>query len=140
MAFFKPCFHRNAAVANLSACPSTSRCVVWRLAKKQVARNLAIVPHPLPRGFVGRFIEAARWKGAWNGMFALADKTQNVIGMIGFRATPLATPVTADLVYAPKILGVYGVPGLMRHNKLVYNEELRDKLWSYTVNDLNLDI
>ena len=45
------------------------------LAQKQVARNLAIVPHPLPRGFVGRFIEAARWKGAWNGMFALADKT-----------------------------------------------------------------
>jgi len=70
------------------------------LTQKQVARNLAIVPHPLPRGFVGRFIEAARWKGAWNGMFALADKTQNVIGMIGFRAAPLAALVTADLVYA----------------------------------------
>ena len=70
------------------------------LAQKQVTRNLAIVPHPLPRGFVGRFIEAARWKGAWNGMFALADKTQNVIGMIGFRAAPLAALVTADLVYA----------------------------------------
>lgn len=33
-------------------------------------------------------------------MFALADKTQNVIGMIGFRAAPLAALVTADLVYA----------------------------------------
>ena len=30
------------------------------LAQKQVARNVAIVPHPLPRGFVVRFIEAAR--------------------------------------------------------------------------------
>ena len=47
---------------------------------------------------MGRFIEAARWKGAWNGMFALADKTQNVIGMIGFRAAPLSAPVAADLV------------------------------------------
>jgi hypothetical protein len=28
----------------------------------------------------------------------------------------------------------------MRHNKLVYNQELRDKLWFYTANELNLDI
>ncbi len=48
--------------------------------------------------------------------------------------------ITADLVYAPKLLGTYGKPSLMRHNKLVYNQELRDKLWSYTVNELNLDI
>ena len=48
--------------------------------------------------------------------------------------------VTADLVYAPKILGVYGRPSLMRYNNLVYNQELRDKLWSYTANELNLDI
>ena len=48
--------------------------------------------------------------------------------------------ITADLVYAPKILGTYGKPSLMRHNKLVYNHELRDKLWSYTANELNLDI
>ena len=48
--------------------------------------------------------------------------------------------VTAELVYAPKILGVYGRPSLMRYNKLVYNQELRDKLWSYTANELNLDI
>ena len=48
--------------------------------------------------------------------------------------------VTAELVYAPKILGVYGRPSLMRYNKLVYNQEYRDKLWSYTANELNLDI
>ena len=48
--------------------------------------------------------------------------------------------VTAELVYAPKILGVYRRPSLMRYNKLVYNQELRDKLWSYTANELNLDI
>jgi len=48
--------------------------------------------------------------------------------------------ITADLVYAPKLLGIYGPPALMGHNKLVYNQELRDKLWSYTVNEINLDI
>ena len=48
--------------------------------------------------------------------------------------------VTAELVYAPKILGVYGRPSLMKYNKLVYNQELRDKLWSHTANELNLDI
>ena len=48
--------------------------------------------------------------------------------------------ITAELVYAPKIFGIYGGPALMRHNKLVYNQELRDKLWSYTASELNLDI
>ncbi len=48
--------------------------------------------------------------------------------------------ITADLVYAPKLLGLYGAPSLMRHNKLVYNQELRDRLWSYTANELNLDV
>ena len=48
--------------------------------------------------------------------------------------------ITADLVYTPKLLGIYGKPTLMRYNKLVYNQELRDKLWSYTANELNLDI
>jgi NAD(P)-dependent dehydrogenase (short-subunit alcohol dehydrogenase family) len=48
--------------------------------------------------------------------------------------------ITADLVYAPKIFGIYGGPALMRHNKLVYNQELGDKLWSYTASELNLDI
>jgi NAD(P)-dependent dehydrogenase (short-subunit alcohol dehydrogenase family) len=48
--------------------------------------------------------------------------------------------ITAELVYAPKILGVYGRPSLMKYNKLVYDQELRSKLWSYTANELNLDI
>ena len=48
--------------------------------------------------------------------------------------------VTAELVYAPKILGVYGRPSLMKYNKLVYDQGLRGKLWSYTANELNLDI
>ncbi len=48
--------------------------------------------------------------------------------------------ISPDLVYAPKLIGIYGEPALMRHNKLVYNQELRDKLWSYTANELNLDI
>ena len=48
--------------------------------------------------------------------------------------------ITADLVSAPKLIGTYGEPALKRHNKLVYNQELRDKLWSYTANELNLDI
>ena len=48
--------------------------------------------------------------------------------------------ITADLVYAPTLIGIYGEPALMRHNKLVYNQELRDKLLSYTANELNLDI
>ena len=33
-------------------------------------------------------------------MFALADKTQNLIGMIGFRSALLSAPVAVDLVYA----------------------------------------
>jgi len=48
--------------------------------------------------------------------------------------------ITAELVYAPKILGVYGRPSLMKYNKLVYDQGLRGKLWSYTANELNLDI
>jgi len=48
--------------------------------------------------------------------------------------------ITPNLVYAPKIFGLYGNPTLMRHNKLVYNQKLRDKLWSYTASELNLDI
>ena len=43
------------------------------------------------------------------------------------------------LVYAPKLIGIYGEPALMRHNKLVYNQELRDPL-VILANELNLDI
>ena len=48
--------------------------------------------------------------------------------------------VSTDFVYAPKILGFYGRPATMRHNKLVYSEELRNKLWTFTANELNLDL
>ena len=48
--------------------------------------------------------------------------------------------VSAERVYAPKIFGFYGQPATMQHNKLVYNEELRNKLWTLTANELNLDL
>ena len=48
--------------------------------------------------------------------------------------------VSAERVYAPKIFGFYGPPATMKHNKLVYNEELRNKLWTFTANELNLDL
>jgi len=48
--------------------------------------------------------------------------------------------VSAELVYAPKFFGFYGQPATMQHNKLVYNEELRNKLWTFTANELNLDL
>ena len=48
--------------------------------------------------------------------------------------------VSSERVYAPKIFGFYGQPATMQHNKLVYNEELRDKLWTFTANELNLDL
>ena len=48
--------------------------------------------------------------------------------------------VSTERVYAPKIFGFYGQPATMQHNKLVYNEELRNKLWTFTANELNLDL
>ena len=51
-----------------------------------------------------------------------------------------ADNVSAERVYAPKIFGFYGQPATMQHNKLVYNEELRNKLWTFTANELNLDL
>ena len=51
-----------------------------------------------------------------------------------------AENVSAERVYAPKIFGFYGQPATMQHNKLVYNEELRNKLWTFTANELNLDL
>ena len=48
--------------------------------------------------------------------------------------------VSAERVYAPKFFGFYGQPATMQHNKLVYNEELRNKLWTFTANELNLDL
>ena len=48
--------------------------------------------------------------------------------------------VSAYNVYAPKIFGVYGKPSIMSHNKMVYNDNLRQNLWTFTANELNLDI
>ena len=48
--------------------------------------------------------------------------------------------VSAERVYAPKFFGFYGQPATMQHNKRVYNEELRNKLWTFTANELNLDL
>ena len=48
--------------------------------------------------------------------------------------------VSAERVYAPKFFGFYGQPATMQHNKLVYNKELRNKLWTFTANELNLDL
>jgi len=47
---------------------------------------------------------------------------------------------SAYKVYAPKIFGVYGKPSIMSHNKMVYNDNLRQNLWTFTANELNLDI
>ena len=51
-----------------------------------------------------------------------------------------ADNASAERVYAPKIFGFYGQPATMQHNKLVYNVELRNKLWTFTANELNLDL
>ena len=48
--------------------------------------------------------------------------------------------VSAYKVCAPKIFGVYGKPSIMSHNKMVYNDNLRQNLWTFTANELNLDI
>ncbi len=50
------------------------------------------------------------------------------------------TDVQLNRVYAPKIFGFYGKPATMKHNKIVYNKELRESLWSYTAKELNLDL
>lgn len=98
--FLNPVFIETQRLQNFLFAQVHQDALFGCLAQKQVARNLAIVPHPLPRGFVVRFIEAARWKGACKRMLALEDEIQNVMGMIGFRAPPLVAPVTADLLYA----------------------------------------
>jgi len=48
--------------------------------------------------------------------------------------------VSAHRVYAPRIFGFYGKPSTMKHNKIVYNKEFRNSLWSYTAKELNLDL
>ena len=48
--------------------------------------------------------------------------------------------ISAQKTFAPKYFGIYGKPGRMRLNRLVYNDDLRKKLWDYTAEELNLDL
>ena len=48
--------------------------------------------------------------------------------------------VSAQKTFAPRIFGIYGKPTTMSLNKLVYNDDLRKKLWSYTSQELELDL
>ena len=48
--------------------------------------------------------------------------------------------ISAQKTFAPKYFGIYGKPGTMRLNRLVYNDELRKQLWDYTAEELNLDL
>ena len=48
--------------------------------------------------------------------------------------------ISAQKTFAPKYFGIYGKPGTMRLNRLVYNEDLRKKLWDFTAEELNLDL
>ena len=48
--------------------------------------------------------------------------------------------ISAQKTFAPKYLGVYGKPGTMKLNRLVYKDDLRKKLWNHTAEELNLDI
>ena len=51
-----------------------------------------------------------------------------------------AKDISAQKTFAPKYFGIYGKPGTMRLNRLVYNYELRKQLWDYTAEELNLDL
>ena len=48
--------------------------------------------------------------------------------------------ISAQKTFAPKYFGIYGKPGTMRLNRLVYNDELRKQLWDHTAEELNLDL
>ena len=48
--------------------------------------------------------------------------------------------VSAQKTFAPRIFGIYGKPTTMSLNKLVYNDDLREKLWSFTSEELELDL
>ena len=46
--------------------------------------------------------------------------------------------ISAQKTFAPKYFGIYGKPGTMRLNRLVYNDDLRKKLWDHTAEELDL--
>jgi hypothetical protein len=37
-------------------------------------------------------------------------------------------------------LGIYGKPTTKKHNKLAYSQDLRDKLWQFTSEELGMDL
>ena len=39
--------------------------------------------------------------------------------------------ISAQKTFAPKYFGIYGRPATMRLNRLVYNDDLREKLWDF---------
>jgi len=47
---------------------------------------------------------------------------------------------SAKKIYAPSVFGIYGNPTTKKLNKLVYRDDLRQKLWSYTAEELGLDL
>jgi hypothetical protein len=47
---------------------------------------------------------------------------------------------SAKKTYAPSVFGIYGNPTTKKLNKLVYKDDLREKLWSYTAEELGLDL
>ena len=47
---------------------------------------------------------------------------------------------SAKKTYAPRVFGIYGKPTTQKLNKLVYRDDLRQKLWSYTAEELDLDL
>ena len=48
--------------------------------------------------------------------------------------------VSANKTFAPKLFGIYGKPTTMKHNTLVYNQDLRNRLWNFTAEELGLDL
>ncbi|MDA8896682.1 SDR family NAD(P)-dependent oxidoreductase [Acidimicrobiia bacterium] len=48
--------------------------------------------------------------------------------------------VSAYKTFAPRILGIYGKPTTKKHNKLAYSQDLRDKLWQFTSEELGMDL
>ena len=48
--------------------------------------------------------------------------------------------VSANKTFAPKLFGIYVKPTTMKHNTLVYNQDLRNRLWNFTAEELGLDL
>ena len=64
----------------------------------------------------------------------IATGTEPVLKAINSKHT------SAKKTYAPRVFGIYGKPTTQKLNKLVYRDDLRQKLWSYTAEELDLDL